>query len=484
MSVQNITQPCDSNSQAVDFFEALKGEDGNLITQLRKSDGFVNATKLCRSGGKLWADFYRLKSTNAYIKVLSESMGIPIDSLIREIIDGPNHLRGTWVHPQLAIALAMWVDPLVGVKVTQLVLRYATGQITTEESKAAASIVNNSINPPAYDKVSVKYNNTPKGSVIYLRISLADVVEGYQAPQNTKLIPGCVKFGLNRTNIEQRNQSYGNDGGFFNTIICIENDKEAMRCENAIRAAMKPYTIQHSHEYLNPKSLRDANCDDPDQDPLSFALEYMMGIIEAVIPRSIIGIYRADITAKQTNQPAINEYMDKPPNSLVHQRKRECEVSVSFCETQHVSKRSKLEVELKELDVKMKGMDTELGLAKIKVEGMRIENENYKEEHVTKRLQIQRDADGRFNTVVADRDRLKKLTLKHRGFNEWFNDEVILCEGRVFILTPRELQFKYKIATQKHVNLATINKFLAYFKMCHCDSSHPKTGLRGYIVKD
>jgi hypothetical protein len=52
------------------------------------------------------------------------------------------------VHPQLAIHLASWCLPTFAVKVTALVLRYLTGQVTTEESRAAAKIVAERAAPP------------------------------------------------------------------------------------------------------------------------------------------------------------------------------------------------------------------------------------------------------------------------------------------------------------------------------------------------
>jgi len=72
---------------------------------------------------------------------LEDSLVISRDQLIRKITDGPNYQRGTWIHPQLSINLATWVNPMFGVKVTELVMRYATGQITTEESHEAAKII-------------------------------------------------------------------------------------------------------------------------------------------------------------------------------------------------------------------------------------------------------------------------------------------------------------------------------------------------------
>ena len=103
--------------------------------QRRESDGFVNATQMCKAGGKLLADYTRLARTQEYMAALASvvaekpcgaavagnpidrakgSVGFPID-LIHSTTTGPNDLRGTWIHPRLAIDLARWISPAFAV---------------------------------------------------------------------------------------------------------------------------------------------------------------------------------------------------------------------------------------------------------------------------------------------------------------------------------------------------------------------------------
>jgi hypothetical protein len=51
-------------------------------------------------------------------------MGIPIDQLIEEITTGPNDQRGTWVHPRVAVSLAMWCSPTFEAAVTGWVVEW------------------------------------------------------------------------------------------------------------------------------------------------------------------------------------------------------------------------------------------------------------------------------------------------------------------------------------------------------------------------
>ena len=48
---------------------------------------------------------------------------------MKKIITGENEIRGTWVHPQLAIHLAQYLSPEFAVKVAEWVLDWITGKI-------------------------------------------------------------------------------------------------------------------------------------------------------------------------------------------------------------------------------------------------------------------------------------------------------------------------------------------------------------------
>jgi hypothetical protein len=84
--------------------------NGHAI-QRRHADGYVNATAMCRAGGRRWNHYVTNDRTNEYLQALSGSAGIPADLLMTSIGTGPNHLRGTWIHPRLAVDLARWISP-------------------------------------------------------------------------------------------------------------------------------------------------------------------------------------------------------------------------------------------------------------------------------------------------------------------------------------------------------------------------------------
>jgi hypothetical protein len=79
--------------------------------QRRQIDGYVNATAMCKAGGRRWNHYVTNDRTTEYLQALSGSAGIPADLLVTSIGTGPNHLRGTWIHPRLAVDLARWISP-------------------------------------------------------------------------------------------------------------------------------------------------------------------------------------------------------------------------------------------------------------------------------------------------------------------------------------------------------------------------------------
>ena len=84
----------------------------------RISDGYVNATAMCRAGGKRWNHYAANDRSQAYIASLAAVTGNPATGpggLIQTIQGGRPHLQGTWIHPRLAIDLARWISPAFAV---------------------------------------------------------------------------------------------------------------------------------------------------------------------------------------------------------------------------------------------------------------------------------------------------------------------------------------------------------------------------------
>ena len=102
-------------------------EDG-LIHQ-RASDGYVNATAMCKAAGKLFGHYRERPSTNEFLEELSSVIGIPISELVISIKGGQPELQGTWVHPKVAIHLGQWCSPKFAVAVAEWVHDWMSGKI-------------------------------------------------------------------------------------------------------------------------------------------------------------------------------------------------------------------------------------------------------------------------------------------------------------------------------------------------------------------
>jgi hypothetical protein len=73
----------------------------------RITDGYVNATAMCRANGKQWSKYRESDRCQTYLDALAETSGIRMFDLI-ESRQGQG--GGTWVHPQVAVDLARWIS--------------------------------------------------------------------------------------------------------------------------------------------------------------------------------------------------------------------------------------------------------------------------------------------------------------------------------------------------------------------------------------
>ena len=119
---------------------SARDDSGDIITEIRASDGYVNATKMCQAAGKRWAKFMENACTRIFLDELASTVRIRTTDLVQQSTGG-NGERHTWIHHQVAIHLAQWCSPKFAVAVTTLVSRYLQGEITTEESQAAAGLL-------------------------------------------------------------------------------------------------------------------------------------------------------------------------------------------------------------------------------------------------------------------------------------------------------------------------------------------------------
>ena len=105
----------------------IQHEVRNELIGQRAVDGYINATAMCQAARKLFADYWRLRSTNQYLNALHADMGIPISELIQSVKGGYQREQGTWVHPYVATHLAQWLSPEFAVQVNKWVVGWVSG---------------------------------------------------------------------------------------------------------------------------------------------------------------------------------------------------------------------------------------------------------------------------------------------------------------------------------------------------------------------
>lgn len=96
----------------------------NEVISQRAVDGYVNATAMCKLHGKLIGHYLETEVTKEFLKELSRSIGLTIDVLVSKRMTGANDLRGTWVHPYVAINLGQWLSPVFAVKVSSWIFNW------------------------------------------------------------------------------------------------------------------------------------------------------------------------------------------------------------------------------------------------------------------------------------------------------------------------------------------------------------------------
>src|SRR5438477_485353 len=116
---------------------------------MMKDNGYINVTKMCVDGGKRFHDWCRLKATQELIKAYKNlivvefsSAGIPVEENSQyKFIQTRNKspvdqlISGTYIHPDLAAAVAGWVSPVFHIKM----LRVMKGYIATQYNMQLAT---------------------------------------------------------------------------------------------------------------------------------------------------------------------------------------------------------------------------------------------------------------------------------------------------------------------------------------------------------
>lgn len=87
----------------------VRAWNGTPISR-RTTDGYVNATAMCKANGKEWSTYARTESAKRYIAGRKAALQNCRTELVQSIHGGVPTRQGTWIHPRLAVDLARWIS--------------------------------------------------------------------------------------------------------------------------------------------------------------------------------------------------------------------------------------------------------------------------------------------------------------------------------------------------------------------------------------
>jgi hypothetical protein len=130
----------DKENEAKQALVDLGGEINlNGILVLSREDGYINATQMCKAGGKRLDNWLRLDHTKEFISKYSNSL-ISEEVKIVDTIQGKN--GGTWIHPDLAVQLAQWISIDFAIQVSRWVRELAlTGRVEIGKEKPSNELI-------------------------------------------------------------------------------------------------------------------------------------------------------------------------------------------------------------------------------------------------------------------------------------------------------------------------------------------------------
>lgn len=98
--------------------------NGRTIRQ--REDGYLSATDMCQACSKLFGHWNALDSTAEYLQALSADIHIPISDLVQIQKGGIHENQGTWVHPEVGVDLAQWLNVHLRIQVNRWTVELMT----------------------------------------------------------------------------------------------------------------------------------------------------------------------------------------------------------------------------------------------------------------------------------------------------------------------------------------------------------------------
>jgi hypothetical protein len=210
--------------------------DGGVITEIRPSDGYVNATKLCASARKFWGNHWECKKAKKFASELSELVGMPTSALVKYEIK--LYERATWVHPRVATHLACWISSEFGAKVTGWIemAKQKIPEIKTQYDHSLASLKpdagNDCIESIVRDRLATQLSGETEVTATYGPIDVmsnTEVIEVKHAPLFTRALGQVLGHGKSFPQKRKRIHIFGSESEIEDNLelakrLCADYD--------------------------------------------------------------------------------------------------------------------------------------------------------------------------------------------------------------------------------------------------------------------
>lgn len=109
-------------------------EKGDMYEVSVREDGYVNATELCKAGGKKFNNWMNTDTAKELIGAIESDSGILASHLIETYKGNTSKFQqGTWVHKDIVYPVAWWVSPRFALYVSRVMQElFSTGTVTLE----------------------------------------------------------------------------------------------------------------------------------------------------------------------------------------------------------------------------------------------------------------------------------------------------------------------------------------------------------------
>lgn len=130
--------------------EFAKGKYFDFEVIIMKSNGYINASKLCNNDNKRFTNWKENLNSRYLIAEIVSLTGIPEGSILINKNEIENNLKGIYVHNLLIPHIISWLSPKFAIKVSNIINNYAIYKFKKENE-----ILKNNL-----EKINEKLNST------------------------------------------------------------------------------------------------------------------------------------------------------------------------------------------------------------------------------------------------------------------------------------------------------------------------------------